>query len=280
MGELSAVFFGLLSALTWGAGDFCGGLSSKRAHAYTVVLVAEFVGAALLAVLAVLFGERIPEIPLLLWAGVGGIVGAVGLLALYSGLSSGHMGIVAPLSAVIAGVVPITATLLTEGWPTGAQIAGFLVALAAVWLLAGGAGRGISRREVGFATAAGLGFGLYFVIIDQATASGAVFWNLAFARTMGGLVLLAIVLATRRPLLPPRDVLPLNAAAGMPAGQRGNLFFALAALAGRLDVAAILSSLYPGTTVLLAWAVLGERLNRPQAVGVVAALLAIVLIAV
>ncbi|MCB0041794.1 MAG: EamA family transporter, partial [Caldilinea sp.] len=206
MGELSAVFFGLLSALTWGAGDFCGGLSSKRAHAYTVVLVAEFVGAALLAVLAVLFGERIPEIPLLLWAGVGGIVGAVGLLALYSGLSSGHMGIVAPLSAVIAGVVPITATLLTEGWPTGAQIAGFLVALAAVWLLAGGAGRGISRREVGFATAAGLGFGLYFVLVDQATASGAVFWNLAFARTMGGLVLLAIVLATRRPLLPPRDV--------------------------------------------------------------------------
>ena len=279
MGELSAIFFGLLSALTWGAGDFCGGLSSKRAHAYTVVLVAEFVGAALLAVLAVLFGERIPEIPLLLWAGVGGIVGAVGLLALYSGLSSGHMGIVAPLSAVIAGVVPITATLLTEGWPTGAQIAGFLVALAAVWLLAGGAGRGISRREVGFATAAGLGFGLYFVIIDQATASGAVFWNLAFARTMGGLVLLAIVLATRRPLLPPRDVLPLNAAAGvLDAG--GNLFFALAALAGRLDVAAILSSLYPGTTVLLAWAVLGERLNRPQTVGVAAALLAIVLIAV
>lgn len=279
MGELSTILFGLLSALTWGAGDFCGGLSSKRAHAYTVVLVAEFVGALLLAALAVIFGEPLPGLALLVWAGAGGIVGAVGLLALYSGLSAGHMGIVAPLSAVIAGVVPITATLLTEGWPTGPQIAGFLVALAAVWLLAGGAGRSISRHELGYAAAAGLGFGLYFVLVDQATASGAVFWNLAFARSMGGLVLLAIVLATRRPVLPPRDVLPLNVTAGvLDAG--GNLFFALAALAGRLDVAAILSSLYPGTTVLLAWAVLGERLNRPQAVGVVAALLAIVLIAV
>ncbi len=278
MSELSTILFGLLSALTWGAGDFCGGLSSKRAHAYTVVLVAEFVGALLLAILAVLFGERMPGMSLLLYSGVGGILGAVGLLALYSGLSSGHMGIVAPLSAVIAGVVPIAATLLREGWPTGAQIAGFLVALAAVWLLAGGTGHRITLRELGYAAVAGLGFGLYFVFVDQATADSAVFWNLAFARTLGGLLLLAIVLVTRRPVLPPRTILPLNVTAGiLDAG--GNLFFALAALAGRLDVAAILSSLYPGTTVLLAWAVLGERLNRPQAVGVMAALLAIVLIA-
>ena len=278
MGELSTLLFGLFSALAWGAGDFCGGLSSKRAHAYTVVLVAEFVGALLLAALAVIFSERVPGLSLLLYSGIGGIVGAAGLLALYSGLSSGHMGIVAPLSAVIAGVVPITATLLSEGWPTGSQLAGFLVALAAVWFLAGGTGNSISRRELGYAAAAGLGFGLYFVLVDRATAGGAVFWNLAFARTLGGLVLLAIVWTTRRPILPPRDILPLNVMAGMlDAG--GNLFFALAALAGRLDVAAILSSLYPGSTVLLAWALLGERLNRPQAVGVMAALLAIVLIA-
>lgn len=279
MGELSTILFGLLSALTWGAGDFCGGLSSKRAHAYTVVLVAEFVGAVLLAGLALLFRESVPDLTYLLWAGAGGIVGAVGLLALYSGLSSGHMGIVAPLSAVIAGVVPITASLITDGWPTGAQIAGFVAALVAVWLLAGGAGRGISLHELGYATVAGLGFGLYFVLVDQATAGGGVFWSLAFARSLGGLVLLAIVLATRRPVFPPRDVLPLNVTAGvLDAG--GNLFFALATLAGRLDVAAVLSSLYPGTTVLLAWVVLGERLNRPQTIGVAAALLAIVLIAV
>ena len=270
--------FGLLSAMTWGAGDFCGGLASKRAHAYTVVLVAEFVGAALLAVLALAFREAVPDLPHLLWAGAGGVAGVVGLLALYLGLSSGHMGIVAPLSAVIAGVVPITAGILTDGWPAPAQIAGFLAALVAVWLLAGGAGRTIARSELGFAALAGLGFGFYFVLIDQATAGGGVFWNLTFARTIGGLLLIGVVLATRHPLLPGRDVLPLNMLAGV-LDAAGNLFFGLATLSGRLDVAAVLASLYPGMTVLLAWALLGQKLNRPQAIGVAAALAAIVLIA-
>lgn len=278
MFELSTLLFGLLSAAAWGAGDFCGGLASKRAHVYTVVLVAEFIGALVLAGLALLLGERIPGLPHLLWAGAGGVAGVIGLLALYGGLSSGQMGIVAPLSAVIAAIVPIAASMVAEGWPTPAQLAGFVAALAAVWLLAGGSGRAIARSELGYAALAGLGFGLYFVLIDQATDAG-VFWNLAFARTMGGLLLLGIVLATHKPLLPGRAVWPLNIGAGvLDAG--GNLFFALAALAGRLDVAAVLASLYPGMTVLLAWAVLGERLNRPQTIGVAAALVAIVLIAV
>lgn len=279
MSGLSSVVFGLLSAITWGSGDFCGGLASKRAHAYTVVLVAEFVGAVLLAVLAIGLGERLPDMPHLLWAGAGGVVGVVGLLALYMGLSSGHMGIVAPLSAVIAGVVPITASILTDGWPTPVQIAGFLAALVAVWLLAGGAGRTISRREFGFAAVAGLGFGFYFVLIDQATGAGGVYWNLAFARTLGGIVMLGVVFVTRKPLLPGRAALPLNMLAGV-LDATGNLFFGLATLSGRLDVAAVLSSLYPGMTVLLAWALLGQKLNRPQTAGVVAALAAIVLIAV
>ena len=90
--------------------------------------------------------------------------------------------------------------MATEGWPTSVQIAGFLAALAAVWLLAGGSGRAIARNELGYAALAGLGFGLYFVLIDQATDAG-VFWNLAFARTLGGLLLLGIVLATHKPCL-------------------------------------------------------------------------------
>ena len=278
MFELSAIFFGLLSALSWGGGDFCGGLSTRRADPYTVVFVAEFVGAALLAALALIFGEAAPDLIHLLWAGAGGLLGAVGLLVLYQALSTGHMGIVAPLTAVISGGMPVIFGLITDGLPDVLHLAGFLVALIAVWLLAGGAGEMLTRRDLLYTLIAGLSFGFYFVLIDAGTSEGSVFWSLTFARALGGLLLLAAILVMRRPLLPPRAVLPINSMTGLlDAG--GNLFFALAAVAGRLDVAAILASLYPGVTVLLAWGFLGQRLNRPQVVGVAAALAAIVLIA-
>jgi drug/metabolite transporter (DMT)-like permease len=232
----------------------------------------------LLLLAALAFGQPLPQGVDLLWSGAAGLAGAVGLLGLYSALSRGHMGIVAPISAVIAALVPIAAGALLEGLPSTTQLAGFAVALAAVWLLSSGGERGISLRELRLALLAGLGFGFYFVLIDRAGgASG--FWNLTFARSFATVVLLALMLAMRHPLLPPRDVLPLNILNGaLDAG--GNLFFVLAATAGRLDVASVLASLYPGATVLLAWLILGERLNRPQAVGVAAALLAIVLIVI
>ena len=279
MFELSALFFGLLSALSWGGGDFCGGVSTRRADPYTVVFVAEFVGAALLAALALIFREAVPDLTHLLWAGAGGLLGAVGLLVLYQALATGHMGIVAPLTAVISGGMPIVFGLITDGLPDPLQVAGFLVALAAVWLLAGGADETLTRRDLIYTLIAGLSFGFYFVFIDAGTSEGNVFWSLTIARSLGGLLLLVAIVVMRRPLLPPRAVLPVNSLTGLlDAG--GNLFFALAATLGRLDVAAILASLYPGVTVLLAWGVLGQKLNRSQAIGVAAALAAIVLIAV
>ncbi len=198
------------------------------------------------------------------------------MLGLYTALSSGHMGIVAPISAVIAAIVPIVAGALLEGLPDAIQLAGFAVALAAVWLLSSGGGNSVSGRELRLALLAGLGFGFYFVLIDRADPASS-FWNLTFARSFAAIMLLALMLAIRHPLLPPPDVLPLNILNGsLDAG--GNLFFVLAAQAGRLDVASVLASLYPGATVALAWLVLGERLSRPQALGVAAALVAIVLI--
>ncbi|MFO7635370.1 MAG: EamA family transporter [Caldilinea sp.] len=219
-----------------------------------------------------------PDLTHLLWASAGGLLGAVGLLALYQALSTGHTGIVAPLIAVISGGMPIVFSLITDGLPEPLHLVGFLVALAAVWLLAGGVGKTLTRRDLLYTLIAGLSFGFCFVFIDAAIGEGNVFWSLTVARSLGGLLLLAAIVAMHWPLLPPRAVLPINSLTGLlDAG--GNLFFALAAVAGRLDVAAILASLYPGVTVLLAWGFLGQRLNRPQAVGVAAALAAIVLIA-
>lgn len=271
-----AIGFGLLSALIWGAGDFFGGLATRRARPFSVVLVAEVAGALLLALTALILAQALPPLPDLGWSAGAGLAGAVGLLALYSALAGGHMGIVAPISAVVAAIVPIVAGALIEGLPSPLQMAGFVVALGAVWLLSSGGERAASGREVRLALLAGLGFGFYFVFIDRTGTVGGL-WNLAFARTAAALLLLPLMLLMRHPLLPPRDVLPINLLNGcLDAG--GNLFFLLAAQAGRLDVASVLSSLYPGATVVLAWLVLGERLNRPQAAGVVAALAAIVLI--
>jgi drug/metabolite transporter (DMT)-like permease len=271
-----AIGFGLLSALIWGAADFCGGFATRRARAFSVVLVAEISGAVLLLVAALAWRQPLPHSGDLVWSAAAGTSGAVGLLGLYTALSSGHMGIVAPLSAVIAALVPIVAGSLMEGLPDSTQVAGFAAALVAVWLLSSGGERSVSGRELRLALVAGLGFGLYFVLIDR-TGAASGFWNLTFARSFAAILLLVLMLAIRHPLLPPRPVLPLNILNGLlDAG--GNLFFVLAAQLGRLDVASVLASLYPGTTVVLAWLLLGERLNRPQAVGVATALVAIILI--
>ena len=275
---LPSVFFGILSALTWGAADFCGGLATKRAHPITVVHMAEWVGAAVLVALALLFGEALPTGTTLLWAAGAGMLGAAGLLTLYTGLASGHMGIVAALSAVVAALVPIIVGALTEGLPAPLHLAGFAVGLVAIWLLTHGHDLTVNPRAVQLALVAGLSFGFYFVLIERTVDSSGIFWNLAFARSVAAVVLLGILLVTRRPLLPPRPVLPINIANGaLDAG--GNLFFALAAQSGRLDIAAVVASLYPGTTVLLARLVLKERLNRLQTVGAVAALAAVVMVA-
>lgn len=271
------VLFGLLSALSWGSGDFCGGIASRRGRAYSVVMVAEFVGAVVLILLALITGERWPDRITLLWSGGAGVAGLIGLLALYMGLASGQMGVVAPLSAVIGGVVPIAASLVIDGVPAPLQIAGFLVALVAVWLLAGSGEFRPERRQVILAAVAGMGFGLYFVLVERASRDE-VYWTLAVARIVAGLALVLYLAVTRQPLLPRRDALPLAVVAGFFDGG-GNLFFALAAQSGRLDVASILASLYPGTTVLLARLFLQERLTRTQAIGVAAALGAVVLIA-
>ena len=122
----------------------------------------------------------------------------------------------------------------------------------------------------------GISFGSYFVFLDRVGAASGL-WNLTLVRICASLLVLGLVLALRHPLVPPRAALPANLANGaLDAG--GNLFFMLAAQAGRLDVASVLACLYPGITALLAWRVLGQRLNRPQTVGVGAALVAIVLI--
>jgi len=272
------VLLGLASAACWGAADFSGGLASKRASVYGVVIVSQVVGVALLIGLALAFSERVPPPDHLLWGAIAGLCGSAGLMALYRALALGRMGIAAPVSAVVTAAVPVMIGALIEGWPGTLQVAGFGMALFGVWFISRTEDAALAVRDLGLPLLAGLGFGFFLVFIDRA-GDASVLWPLVAARFASLGVVLTMTAFSRRPWLPKRNLWPLIALAGvLDAG--GNAFFALAAQMGRLDMAAVLSSLYPASTVWLAWLILKERLTRTQSVGVVAALAAIVLITV
>ena len=276
--EFAPVVFGLLSAAVLGACEFCGGLATKRANVYGVVIAGYAIGGLLFVGLALAFGETLPPLADLIWAGAAGVCGAVGLLALYRALASGRMSVASPAAAVISAALPAVFGTFVDGLPGGWQVGGFGLALLGVWLVSSNARVKIQFGELGLPAVAGLGFGLFFVLMDRVSAA-AIFWPLASARTVAVVVLAAFALGTRQLQLPAREHWPLTTLVGIfDAG--GNAFFLLAAQAGRLDVAAVLSSLYPASTVWLAWLILKERITRWQLVGVAAALAAIVLITV
>lgn len=278
-GETLAVIFGLASAASWGAGDFSGGVATKQWHVFRVIFLSQILGAILLTFLAWLFREPVPEPGVLLVGSLAGIVGMIGLVALYLGLAGRRMGLIAPLTAVVAAIVSVLAAILIEGLPSAKQLAGFAGAVAAVRLLSGPQrGVHVEPGHLILPAVSGLSFGLFFILIDQ-VSDVAVLWPLVSAR-VASVPLLGLLILVRRAGdnqdgLKPYALIAL--AGAFDAG--GNAFFALASRNGRLDIAAVLSSLYPAATVLLAWLLLRERLGRMQWVGVGLALIAMALIA-
>ncbi len=274
---LGAVTFGLLASLSWGASDFSGGLSARRVHVFGVITVSYAVGLALLVALALARSEPIPKGSDLVWGAAAGLAGVTGLTAQYRALAVGRMGIVAPVAAVLGTSIPVLFAAISEGLPGAGQLAGFALAIAGVWIIARPEVSGGRPDGLGLAVLAGLGFGAFFILIDQ-VSEGAVFWPLVAARGMSFVVLALIVMANSVAWRPDRSALPLVIVAGV-LDVGGNTFFLLAAQAGRLDVASVMSSLYPMVTVLLARLVLQEHVTRLQTAGIAAAVAAIPLIA-
>lgn len=275
---VATVAFGLSASLCWGSGDFSGGLASRRASVSRVVIADYAVGFVLLITLALIGKEHSPLPTDLLWGGLAGVAGVLGLLAFYSALSTGRMGIAAPVSAVLTAALPVLFSALTTGLPSLLQLVGFVLALLAIGL--------ISRPErvngppegLVLAVLAGCGFGCFFILISR-VSPGSIFWPLAAAR-FTSVTCLLIVMRVRRqqPILPGMSVAFLVVLAGT-LDALGNAFFVLAAHSGRLDVAAILSSFYPAATVVLAAFVLRERVTRIQGIGILLVLVAVPLIA-
>jgi drug/metabolite transporter (DMT)-like permease len=273
----TSVLLGLASAVSWGAGDFSGGLASRRAPVLGVLVLGQLAGTTLIAATALLLGEAAPPVGAVGWAVAAGASGAVGLGALYRGLAVGRMAVVAPVSAVLSAAIPVAWGMASEGLPPAPKLAGFALALAGIWLVARSEETGDGRAGLGLAVVAGCGFGGFLVLMHGASQGGT-FWPLAAARGTSLALAVVVALARGRRWVPGRAAVPLVLLSGvLDAG--GNAFFVLAARAGRLDVASVLSSMYPASTVLLAALLLRERVTRPQGAGIAAVLGAIALIA-
>ena len=194
--ETLAVTYGLASALTWGASDFAGGYASRKSAVLGVIFLSQLVGGGFILVLALLFSSAVPPLHHFIMGGLAGIFGVLGLVALYMGLARGRMGIVAPISALVTAVIPLAFSLFQEGLPAATKLAGFAFALAAVWFLSYNKTQsGFNFTELVLPVLAGMGFGLFFVLIDQGTGQS-VLWPLVAARCasvslVGGFLLIS-----------------------------------------------------------------------------------------
>ncbi|HNC09236.1 MAG TPA: DMT family transporter [Anaerolineales bacterium] len=281
---MQSILLGLASALSWGAGDFTGGLAARKVGAYRSVFYAEVVGILFLFLVIALTGEDMPGTRTMLFSALAGALGTIGLMLLYHSMAVGVMSIAAPVSALLAAALPVAVGIFSEGFPGILTLIGFGFALAAVWMISqseGGVKDILSHlSDLKLPLLAGIGFGFYFVFMHEATRDGGtLIWPMVFSRTGGLLLITMYLLVTRADWRIDFRALPIISVNGI-LDLGGNFFFILAGQAGRLDVASVLSSLFPGATVLLAWIILKERLNRNQWMGVVCALIAIVLLTI
>jgi len=268
----------LLAAASWGGGDFSGGLATKRASVFRVVAVAHTCGLLATLAMAVLSGESLPPPSALGWGVFAGFIGAFGIVALYRALAIGRMGVVAPVAAVVTGVLPVLVGIRSEGMPSTNQLGGFVLALISIWLVARPNEYVDSHRGIGLAALAGIAFGMFLIAGKHAGRDG-VFWPLVAARFVStGLMVVLVGFLPRDPQ-PLRPVLWPVILSGL-LDAAGNALFIAATRHGRLDVAAVLSSLYPASTVILARFLLKERIAGLQAVGIALALTSVALVSV
>ncbi len=276
-----SVLYGLASALSWGGGDFVGGLASRKTGALRAVLYAEAVGLVLLFGVAIFLPEPLLGWQKFLLAGAAGAIGSLGLLVLYHAVATRQMSITMPVSALLAAALPVVVGAFLEGLPSPIKFAGFACALAAVWMVAQEDSEKtqlMRLSDLRLPLFSGFCFGLYFIIMHQASDE-AILWPMIASRSGGMLALLVFVLFRRESWQVTPSAWPLiSLNAVLDVG--GNAFYILAGQAGRLDVAAVLGSLYPGATVILAGLVLKEKINLLQKLGILAALVAIALMTI
>jgi uncharacterized membrane protein len=286
--------FALAAALLYGSADFLGGVATRRAQALSILPASALAGLLIVVVAAVGSGER-PSAAGLDWGIAAGAVGGLGLIVFYAGLAEGPMSIVAPTSALTATVLPVGVALADGERANPVVYVGAAICLVAIVMVSSAgasatgqasgsltgrlAGRGFHVRAIGYGVTAGMTFGLFFVFLRNAGRSGA-FWPIVASRLTGlAIIVIAAAVTGTRPVIASGGARLLLATFGSGLlDASANVSYVLATRAGLFGLAVVLTSLYPGVTVLLARFGLGERLRRIQLAGLLMAACGIVLV--
>ncbi len=274
----AASLFGLAAALAWGCADFLGGMAAKRGPALITTCITHGTALTLAVTLALATGAALPPLHAVLWGFAAGATGATALALFYHILAQGHMGLKTAVAALLAAAIPALIGIVTEGWPHPVQAAGFTLAVVAILLFTYEDGGFAVTEGMGTAALCGVAFAGFYVFTHLA-GKVSPFWLGATTR-LAALAILLPIIAIVRPTRPanPRGALIFGIASGT-CDLAGTLCYITASQLGRLDAAVILSSLYPGMTVLLAFFFLKEKFTGRRALAMLTALVAVPLIA-
>ena len=273
-----AVLLSLLAAASYGLADFVGGVTSKRTSPWAVALLAQLGGATLVFLLTLV----VPGSPTradLAWSLVAGLGNGFGTAFLYRGLAAGRMGVVAPVSGVGAALVPVAVGVLSGERPTALVWVGIVLALPGIWLVAREPATGPGPLGAGLTDGvlAGLGFGTLFAALAQIPEEAG-FLPLALNQVVAAVAVVVVAVSLRSPWLPREP----RALGGVVSGALGALAtgsFLVATHQGYLTVTAVIASLYPAVTVVLAASLLREHVHRAQALGLGLCAVAVSLVA-
>ena len=302
----------LAAAVLYGTADFLGGVASRRASVFAVLALTVPAGAVVMLLVALL--GQVPALGGLVghgglgspssmgdwsaagWAAASGVCGAAGLVAFYAGFATAPISVVAPVAALVSAVLPAGVAIAGGERPATTVIAGGLICLVAIVLVSAQPGGGERSdhsgergdrirpvtsgrlRALGYGAAAGAGFGLFFIFLKNAGQSG-VLWPVAISRSAGTVVAFGIVLATRTRLRFGRGGITGIALISGALDAAANVCYVLATRAGLFGLAVVITSLYPGMTVLLARVLLGERMRWVQRTGLLLAAVGVILVA-